>query len=118
MRTELEARHHSEVATAAAQSPEQLGIVLVARSYDAPVRGHHVGGDQVVAPKALRMPQPTVTTSGGEPADAGRRHDSEGNREPVPLRSNVDVADHRAAAGTHHAAPHIDDHSVQVAEID
>ena len=56
----LEARHDAEIAAAATQAPEQVGVLLLARPDGASVRGHDVGGDQVVRRVAVEPLEPAA----------------------------------------------------------
>ncbi len=96
---ELQRGHHTEVATATAQRPEQVLVLLLAGDQELPVRGHHVGRDQVVAGQpetAIQVPDPAAER---EPADTGGRDDAAGRRQPEGVRGCVEVAPGRAAAG-------------------
>jgi hypothetical protein len=45
---ELELRDHPEVAAASAKSPKEVWMLLRVRAQRRAVRGHHLGGEQVV----------------------------------------------------------------------
>src|SRR5262245_46028468 len=49
MKPELEARHDPEVGPCPTESPEQLGVLVFRGVNSGSVRGHHLGGQQVVA---------------------------------------------------------------------
>jgi hypothetical protein len=49
---EVHAGHNAEVAAAAAQRPEEIRVLLLARFQHATVGCHHLGGEQVVAGEA------------------------------------------------------------------
>ena len=96
---ELQRGHHAEVATATTERPEQILVVLLAGDQEPPVRGHHIGRDQVVAgqPEAAgQVPDPAAER---QPADAGGRDDAAGRGQPEGVRGRVEVAPRRAAAG-------------------
>lgn len=50
---ELELRHDAEVAAAAADTPEQVGVLPLAGLHHAAVGQDHLGGDEVVAGQAI-----------------------------------------------------------------
>ena len=101
---ELELGDDPEVAAAAAQPPEELGVLGLARVHEPAVRGDDVGADEVVAREAVLAHQPADAAAEREAGDAGRRDQAAGRREPVRLRLVVDVGPHRAAADVARAA--------------
>ena len=88
----LERGDHPEVAAAAAQRPEQVGVLVGTGVDELPVRRDDVGTDQAVAGQAAATEQPADTAAEGEPGDPGRRHQPAGQREPELLRLLVEVA--------------------------
>ncbi len=55
---DLERGHDAERAAAAAQGPEELGVALGVGADDLAVRGHELGGEQVVALQPVAAGQP------------------------------------------------------------
>jgi hypothetical protein len=88
----LERGDNAEVAAAATQRPEEVGVLVGAGVHELPVRGDDVGADQAVAGEAAAPEQPADTAAEGEPGDPGRRHQPTGEREPELLRLVVEVA--------------------------
>ena len=87
---ELEGRDDAEVASGPAQSPEEVGVLVLTRRQNLPVGGDHSGGDKVVERKAELRHQPAEATSQGEPGDSGRRDDAAGGRHgPRPSGSQL-----------------------------
>ena len=78
----LEAGHHAEVATAAAQRPEEVRVFLGRGAYYTAIGEHHLGREQIVGgqPRACEsqpMPPPSVDRHAGVADDAaGSRKDS------------------------------------------
>ena len=97
MQVELEARRNPEVPTAAAECPEQLGVLVGARTHDATVRSHEVGADEVVARQAVLRRQVPDAAAERQPADPRRTHDAARRDEPDGLRRAVEVEPGRAA---------------------
>ena len=96
---EGELGHDAEVAAAAAQRPEQVRVLGLAGGHDLPVRGHDLGGDQVVAGQAVAAGQIADAAAEREPADAGRGDDAAGGRETVGRGRLVEDRPRDAAAG-------------------
>ena len=97
MELELELRDDAEIAAAAAQPPEQLGVLGLARMDEPAVGGDDIRGGEVVAGEAEFPHRPTDAAAEREPGDAGRRHEAAGGRERVRLGLVVDVGPDRAA---------------------
>src|SRR5689334_2030753 len=98
MEVELERDDDAEVAAAAANGPEELGVLPRARMHQLAVRGHDVGRDQVVDRHAEGARQPAEAAAEGEARDPGRRVDPGGKGEAEGLRLLVDVAESGARA--------------------
>ena len=89
---ERELGDDAEVAAAAAQAPEQVGVLVVGRGHDAAVGGHDLGLDQVVAREAELALEPPAAAAEGEAGDAGAGHAPAGDGEPVLLGRGVELA--------------------------
>ena len=74
---------------------QQVGVLGLDRVHEPAVGGDHVGADQVVAGEAVLAHQPADAAAEREAADAGRRDQAAGGREPVRLGLVVDVAPRR-----------------------
>ncbi len=88
---ELELGDHAEVAAAAAQPPEQVGVLVGAGAHDATIGGHDRGRHQRVAAESVLPPEPAQAAAEREPGDARVRDDATGRREPVNLCGGVEV---------------------------
>ena len=104
MQPELERGHDAEVAAAAAQAPEQLGVLVLAGVHELAVGGDDVGGEQVVAGQAELAHQPADAAAEREPGDPGGGHEPAGDGEPEGLRLVVEVRPRAAALGDGGAA--------------
>ena len=98
MRAEQEARHHAEIAAAAAQRPEQIRVLSLARRDEAAVGQHHVGLEQIVdrQPVLARADSRCRRRASARrrrwsrrcpPAPRGRRRASRGRRRPACSRA-------------------------------
>jgi hypothetical protein len=79
----LEAGGHPEVAAAAADRPEQVGVVLVVGPQQPAVGGDEVGGQQVVDGQAVLADQVADAAAKGDAADADRAGVAEPGRQPI-----------------------------------
>ena len=73
VQAELEAGDHTKIPTAAAQRPEQIGIVVSRRPDDSAVGEHDFGSNEVVDCQAVFAHQPSDAAAERQPADAGVR---------------------------------------------
>ena len=92
MKAELERGDHAEVAAAATQRPEQVGVLVLGRAQPLAVGRHDIDREEVVDRETVLAHQPADATAEREPGDAGVAHDSAGGRQTVRLRLAVDVA--------------------------
>ena len=118
MGAELELRDDAEVAAAAAQRPEQVGMIVGGGVDPGAVGKDDVGPDEVVdrQPHAARqVPEPAAER---EPADAGRGDDPRGHDDAVLGGRAVDLAPRGAAADTHGVRTRVDDDVVHVGQVD
>ncbi len=118
----LEGRDDAEVAAAASQRPQQVRVLVLARSYDLAGGGDNLGREQVVAGQAVGAAQPSDTAAKSQPGDSGFADQAERYGETDPLSGHVDIADRRTAGrpdaapfGVHVHLPHtgqVDDQAV------
>jgi hypothetical protein len=104
----LEARRDAEVAAAAAQPPEQLAVLAVGGSNDAPVRGDELDRRQVVGGPAEPPCQVPESPAKRQARAAGRGHEPEHRRETVSLRFPVHVAEKTSWLGARDSPRRID----------
>src|SRR5690606_19485251 len=91
----------AEVAAAAAQRPQQVGVLVGVGADDAPVGGDQLGREQVVAGEAVLALQPAGAAAHREAGDAGGRHAAAGGGEAVRGRGAVGGRPGGAAADAH-----------------
>ena len=118
MQPELERRHDAEVPAAAAQRPEQILVLVLARDERLPVGRDDLGRDEVVAREADAARQVADAAAEREPADAGRRDDAAGRREAVGVRGVVEHAPRGAALGARRLRLGIDLHVRHAGQVD
>ena len=78
-------KNDPEVAAAATERPEQVGVLVLARAQDPAVGRHDVGREEVVEGKAVARHDPAEAAAERQPRDAGRRDDTAGDSKPVDL---------------------------------
>ena len=118
VRLEQEARHHAEIAAAAAQRPEQIGILRLARRDEAAVGQHDVGLEQVVDGEAVLARQIAGAAAERQAGDAGGRDDAERHGQPEGVGGVVDVARRAARLDAHRPVRRIDAHALHHRQID
>ena len=104
MQAELERGHDAEVPAPAAQRPEQVGVLVVARADDAAVGEHDLGRDEVVDRHPVAPALVRDAAAEREARDAGLGHDAAGRGEPERRGHAIDVGPGRAALHVHGAA--------------
>ena len=95
---ELELGDDAEVAAAAAQRPEQAGVLAGRGAQDLAVSGNDLRGQQAVDGQAEAAHQAADTTAEGEPGRAGVTHHAGRKDQAVLLSRAVDLAEQRPAA--------------------
>src|SRR5439155_16699643 len=96
---ELERGDDTEVPAAAAQGPEQVLVLVLARDEDAAVGGDHFGADQVVARESAAPHEVADSAAQRQPTHAGGRDDAPGRGEAVGVGGVVEVAPGGTATG-------------------
>ena len=119
-RVELEGElgDDTEVAAAAAQPPEQVGVLAGVGADDAAIRQDDGRRDQVVAGQAVGIAQPAETAAERQAGHAGDADHAAGGRQSVGLRRRVDIAPGRAAADKRQPLLGVDADGVHRAEVD
>ena len=100
----------AEVAAAAAQPPEQVGVLLLAGAHDRPVGRDDLCGQQVVAGQAVAPREVADPAAERQTSDAGGRDDAARRRQPVDGGRVVEATPRGAAAGAGGAGDRVDDH--------
>ena len=118
MQLELEGRHHTEVAAAAADRPEQVVVLGLAGPHRPAISGDHIGREQVVDAQPVTAGQVADAAAQGETRNTGGRHDPTSGRQPVRVGRIVEVAPGRAAARPRRACRRIDVHMPHQRQVD
>ena len=118
MQREVEPRDDAEVAAAAPQPPEQVGVLVGGRADELAVGGHDLVPERVVAGQAELPAEPADAPTERQPADAGVRHDPRRRREPVRLRGRVERPEQRPALHLRRAGARVDDDAPHPGEVD
>ena len=92
-----ERRHDPEVPAAAAQSPQQFGLVGLAYDDHRSVGEHHLGGQEIVAGEAEPSRQVAVSTTESQTPHARVRYHAGRSRQAEALRLRVHVPEEGAA---------------------
>src|SRR5581483_6823666 len=114
----LELGGDAEVAAAAAERPEQILVLALARAQHGAVGGHHLGGEEVVDAEAGAAGQIADAAAEGEAADAGRRDDAAGRGQAMRVGGVVEDAPGATATRPRGARPGVDLHVLEQREVD
>src|SRR5204863_8686861 len=118
MESVLKARDDSKVSTAAAKSPKQIGVLLLARAQQLSVGGNDVRADKVVARQTAAAHQPSKSATERESGNAGARDRTAGRRQTVSSRRAAELGPRRAAAGARGAVGRVDDDTRHLRQFD
>ncbi len=118
MSGELERGDDAEVAPTAAQTPEQVLVVVRRRSDDAPISSDDFGGDEVVGRQTRQPAEPAESAPQCEARHAGVTDEPSGHRQAVFLRRAVELLPRGAAATDGSAGVRVDGHRVHRGQID
>ena len=118
MQRELQLDDHAEARPAAAQRPEQVGVLAGARGHEPAVGRHDLRGAQRVHGQAQLALQPAGARAERKARDADGRHPRARHREPVSRRRRVERPPRRAALDVRPAADAIDVDGRHPREVD
>src|SRR6058998_1740607 len=118
MQPERELDGNAEVAAAAPEGPEQIGVLFLGRVDDRAVGLHDPRPDEVVEGESVRTHQVSDAASEREPRNAGITERAARCREPVPLARRIEVLPERAAAAGRRPALWIDGHPAHQPQVD
>ena len=116
--SEVEPRDDAEVAAAAPDCPEEVGVGVLVRLDDGAVDRDHLDADQVVAREAEAADQEADAAAESQAADAGRAERAAGGGQPVRLRRCVECAPGGAAAGARDSRVPVDLDRVESGQLD
>ena len=115
---ELERRHHPEVRPGAAESPEEIGVFVLAGAHDPTVRRHDLGGDQVVDGQPVPAHEPAHAAAQGEAADPRVADHADRTGQPKGLGLPVELGEQRATCRPGGPRVGIDPHPSHPREVD
>ena len=114
----LEGRDDPEVAPTAAQRPEQVAVLGLARGDDVTARRHDLGRQEVVARQPVLAGEVADPSAQGEPGDPGRADDAARGRQTVLVGRVVETRPLAATAGARGLRVGIDGDLLQRTQVD
>ena len=108
MQSVFNGRDDAEVAAAAAQRPEQIGVFSRVRHSELTVSGHDIGRDHVVDGETVLAHQPAQAAAECESRDAGVRYHTTGRGKPERLRLAVQFTPDDAALDVRRSLGRVD----------
>jgi hypothetical protein len=118
MQLELQRSRDTEVAAASPQPPEQVSVLILARSAVLTVGRDDVNREQVVQREAVPAGEVTDPAAEGQAGHTGRGHDPTRGGQPEGVRRVVEVSPCRTATGARRARLGIDVHGPHERQID
>ena len=113
-----ERRDHGEVAAAAPQPPQQVGVFVRPDLQDVAAGGDDLRTDQVVAREAVPRVEPPEPTTEGQPGDPGAGHHPERGGQSVTLRRSVELPEQQPGPGVRDPLDRIDGHVLHAREVE
>jgi hypothetical protein len=114
----LERRGNAEVAAAAANGPEEVGVLIGACAEDPPVRHNQIGGAQVVQCEAVLGHQPSDPASERQSGYSGAANYSSRRRKTMDLGLPVELLPQDAALGADDTSPRVHVYALHRRQID
>ena len=114
----LELGDDPEVRAGAADAPEEVGVLALARADELAVGRDQVDRHELVDRQAVLPLQPADPAAEREPRETGVRHDPGRHREPERLRLAVELAEEDAGLGARRPRVRIDADPVHEPEVD
>jgi hypothetical protein len=93
MQSEVEVRDDAEIAAAAADAPQQVGMIARTGAYHAAVRGHDVHRFEIVDRHAEATRESTEAAAQRQSANAGVRDRPERRDESLCIRCAIDLTE-------------------------
>ena len=118
VQTILEGGHQAQIAAAAAQAPEQVGVVGGARRQQAAVGGDDVGRQEIVDDETALAHQPAETAPEREAGNPRRRDLTPGRGQAERLRLVIEIAPRHAGLRRHRAPLPIDPDALHRRQVD
>ena len=118
VRLEKETGDDAKISTAAAQSPEEIGVVRLVRGNKCAVRQNHIGLDQIVDGKPVLAAEIAVAATESQAGDACRRDDAERDGKTEGVGGVVNIACRAASPHPHGPVCRIDAHALHHRQVD
>jgi len=118
VKVELETGDDPEVAAAATDGPEQVGVLVVTGVEESAVGRDHVRPAEIVDREPVFRGEPAEAAADGQPGDAGRRVDAERRGEAERLGLVVHVGQRRAGLDPGDLRVGVDDDRVHRAAVE
>ncbi len=118
MKLEFERGHHPEIPAAAFQSPEKVGIFVIAGPHQAAIGGDYFRAEQVVAGESVLAHDPAEPSAQGQTRKPGIRVSAGRRRQTKGLGCAVELAQPDSGLGTYHARDRIDCDSFHSSDVD
>ncbi len=115
---EVEGGDDPEVAAAAPDRPEQVGVLVVRGHHLASVGRHDLGTEEVVAGEPELALQPAAPASQGQSSDPRLGHPAAGDGQPVRLGGRVELTPGQPGLGANRRVGHIDVDALHAAKVD
>ena len=113
-----ERRDDAEIATPAAQRPEEVGVLLGARRQQLAFGADDLEREDVVAGQAMLSHQPADAAPEGQAGDAGPGDDTRGHRQAMQVRFAIDIAERRPALDPRRTPARVDENAPHPGQID
>ena len=118
VQAEFELGDDAEIAAAAAQAPEQVGVLGLARLHELAVGRHQVDRQEVVDRHAVLALEPSDAAAEREAGDARVGDDAAGGREPEGLRLAIELTPENARLYSRRARLRVGSDPSHLAQID
>src|SRR5215468_4480639 len=107
----------TEIAAAATDRPEQVGLALGVRLHSRTVGEDDPGRQQIVDRQPETPGQIAAAAAGRKPADTGSREDADGNSEAMLVRRGVNLPELHPALNLHAAGRWVNRHRIERGQI-
>ena len=114
----LERGDDAEVAAAAAQRPDQIGVLTIGRVHQRAVGKDDVGAEQIVRGHAVATAQPAEAAAEREAGDAGVADGAAGRRQPECLRFSIELRPPQSGLGPGRLRGRVDANALHLREVD
>jgi hypothetical protein len=118
MQAQLQRSDNAEVASTSAQTPQEVGVLVLGCGDQLPVRGHEIRGHEVVAGQAVHAVEPPQPTAQGQPRDTGHRDHGGRRRQTERLRFAVQIRERCPGLHGRDPARRIDPHGVHRRQVE